>query len=111
MVLEVIHGDCLEVLPTLAAGSVDCVCTDPPYGIAFMGKHWDQALPDPTIWRELLRVVKPGGFAAVMSSARMDCLWRMARDLEEAGWDVGYSMIGWGYCSGFPEGLDVGKAI
>jgi DNA modification methylase len=27
-------GDCLEVLPTLAPGSVDCVVTDPPYGIA-----------------------------------------------------------------------------
>ena len=26
-------GDCLEVLPTLAAGSVDAVVTDPPYGI------------------------------------------------------------------------------
>ena len=31
--LRVIEGDCLEVLPTLAAGSVGCVCTDPPYGI------------------------------------------------------------------------------
>ncbi len=27
-----IHGDCLEVLPTLEAGSVDLVFTDPPYG-------------------------------------------------------------------------------
>jgi len=25
------HGDCLNVLPTLAAGSVDAVVTDPPY--------------------------------------------------------------------------------
>jgi DNA modification methylase len=31
-------GDCLEVLPTLEAGSVDAVVTDPPYGI---GKKWD----------------------------------------------------------------------
>ncbi len=30
---QVITGDCLEVLPTLAAGSVDAVITDPPYGI------------------------------------------------------------------------------
>ena len=28
-------GDCLEVLPTLAAGSVDAVVTDPPYGVGF----------------------------------------------------------------------------
>ncbi len=31
-------GDCLEVLPTLAAGSVDAVVTDPPYGVGFTGK-------------------------------------------------------------------------
>jgi site-specific DNA-methyltransferase (adenine-specific) len=30
---QVIHGDCLEVLKTLPAGSVDAVVTDPPYGI------------------------------------------------------------------------------
>jgi DNA modification methylase len=34
-------GDCLEVLPTLEADSVDAVVTDPPYGLEFMGKEWD----------------------------------------------------------------------
>ena len=29
------HGDCLAILPTLEAGSVDAVVTDPPYGIGF----------------------------------------------------------------------------
>ena len=33
--ITLIHGDCLEVLPTLKAGSVDAVVTDPPYGIGF----------------------------------------------------------------------------
>lgn len=36
------HGDSLEVLRELPAGSVDAVVTDPPYGISFMGKQWDQ---------------------------------------------------------------------
>ena len=31
-------GDCLEILPTLAAGSVDAVVTDPPYGMAKYNK-------------------------------------------------------------------------
>lgn len=39
--IELHEGDCLAVLPTLAAGSVDAVVTDPPYGIGFMGKQWD----------------------------------------------------------------------
>ena len=46
MSLEIIHGDCLEVLPTLAAGSVDCVVTDPPYGINFRDAAWDTVIPD-----------------------------------------------------------------
>ncbi|MBN7484630.1 DNA-methyltransferase [Mycobacteroides abscessus] len=36
------HGDCLDVLRELPDESVDAVITDPPYGIAFMGKAWDQ---------------------------------------------------------------------
>ncbi len=35
------HGDCLDVLPSLAECSVDAVVTDPPYGLEFMGKEWD----------------------------------------------------------------------
>ena len=35
------HGDCCDVMATLADESVDAVVTDPPYGIGFMGKEWD----------------------------------------------------------------------
>ena len=35
------HGDCLDVLRELPDCSVDAVCTDPPYGLEFMGKDWD----------------------------------------------------------------------
>jgi hypothetical protein len=41
--VQLIHGDCLAVLPTLPAASVDAVVTDPPYELAFMGKRWDQS--------------------------------------------------------------------
>lgn len=34
-------GDCLEVMRTLGANSVDAIVTDPPYGLGFMGKVWD----------------------------------------------------------------------
>jgi DNA modification methylase len=40
--MRLIHGDCLEVLPTLPEGSIDAVVTDPPYGLEFMGKEWDK---------------------------------------------------------------------
>jgi site-specific DNA-methyltransferase (adenine-specific) len=40
--VQVIHGDAVDVLTTLGDASVDAVVTDPPYGISFMGKQWDQ---------------------------------------------------------------------
>lgn len=39
------HGDCLDVLAELPDSSVDSVCTDPPYGLEFMGRDWDSFKP------------------------------------------------------------------
>jgi DNA modification methylase len=36
------HGDCLDVMATLDAESIDAIVTDPPYGLGFMGKAWDR---------------------------------------------------------------------
>lgn len=43
--MNLIHGDCLEILPTLDADSIDSCVTDPPYGLSFMGKDWDHGVP------------------------------------------------------------------
>ena len=42
---KIIQGDCIEVMKTMEANSVDTVITDPPYGIGFMGKEWDNFKP------------------------------------------------------------------
>lgn len=39
--VQIIQGDCREVLKTLPHESIDACVTDPPYGIGFMGKEWD----------------------------------------------------------------------
>jgi DNA modification methylase len=44
MTVTLHHGDCLDILPTLAR--VDAVITDPPYGVAFRGNGWDDHIPD-----------------------------------------------------------------
>ena len=44
--IELYLGDCLEILLTLAAGSVDAVVTDPPYGIGFRRNDWDSFIPN-----------------------------------------------------------------
>jgi adenine-specific DNA-methyltransferase len=59
--VELLHGDCLERLQELPDCSVDACVTDPPYGLRFMGKAWDYDVPQAEVWREVLRVLKPGG--------------------------------------------------
>ena len=102
------HGDCLDVLRTLADNSVDSVVTDPPYGLSFMGKRWDYDVPSVDIWRECLRVLKPGGHLLAFAGTRTQ--HRMAVRIEDAGFEI-RDMIAWVYGSGFPKSLDVSKAI
>jgi DNA modification methylase len=105
------NGDSAEVLKELKDNSVDMLATDPPYAIGFMGKEWDKVLPPKQIWDECYRVLKPGSFIAVMSSPRSDVLYRMIKDLEDAGFDMSFSPIMWTYHSGFPKASDTSKMI
>ena len=104
------HGDCLDVLPALPDASVDSVVTDPPYELGFMGKGWDATgiAYNVTVWRECLRVLKPGGHLLAFGGTRT---WhRLAVAIEDAGFEVRDS-IAWLYSQGFPKSLDVSKAI
>jgi DNA modification methylase len=39
--VELLHGDCVELMRAMPENSVDSIVTDPPYGLEFMGKEWD----------------------------------------------------------------------
>lgn len=141
-----LHGDCLERLRELPDNSIDSVVTDPPYGLSdhkpaevsaclnawlsglpykgkgkgFMGKSWDAWVPGPEVWRECLRVLKPGGHILAFAGTRSMDLMSMAIRL--AGFElrdsIGYAhdgggapLMAWAYGSGFPKSMDVSKAI
>jgi site-specific DNA-methyltransferase (adenine-specific) len=36
-----VRGDCVETMRTLPDASIDAIVCDPPYGLEFMGKEWD----------------------------------------------------------------------
>lgn len=80
------HGDCLDVLRNMPGNSVDSIVTDPPYGIKFMGKTWDYDVPSPAIWKECLRVLKPGGHLLSFAGSRTQ--HRMAARIEDAGFEI-----------------------
>lgn len=102
------HGDCLHVLKGLPDNSVDSIVTDPPYGLKFMNRHWDYDVPGVDVWRECLRVLKPGGH--LLSFAGSRTYHRMTVAIEDAGFEI-RDQIMWVYGSGFPKSLDVSKAI
>jgi len=107
---KVFFGSCLDVLPTLADNSVDAIVTDPPYELGFMGKSWDNSgiAYNVDVWRECLRVLKPGGHLLAFGGSRT---WhRLAVAIEDAGFEMRDS-IAWLYGSGFPKSMNIAKAI
>jgi len=103
-------GNSLEVLPFIADNSIDSVVTDPPYELGFMGKSWDSTgiANDPKLWKEVLRVLKPGGHILAFGGSRT--YHRMAVAIEDAGFEI-RDQIMWVYGSGFPKSLNIDKAI
>lgn len=125
-------GDCLERLKELPDNSIDSIVTDPPYGLSkqpdmievlthwmagedykhnskgFMGKEWDSFVPGPSIWKECMRVLKPGGHMVAFFGTRTYDIGVLA--IRIAGFEI-RDQLAWVYGSGFPKSLDVSKAI
>ena len=136
---KLINGDCLEELKELDDNTVDLICSDPPYGLSFMGKKWDsfnevisfegeshvyakkgfKRLPRNKpiameeffvpIWKECLRVLKPGGFAFIMAAPKQDVLQKQIEAMDVAGFKTNFTSIYWAYATGFPKAMNVGK--
>jgi DNA modification methylase len=116
----VIEGDCLEVLATLEAASVDAVVTDPPYGIGIQGERWDgPAIREAAAeggesrsagdayqawcraWgAECLRVLRPGAYLLAFGSPRT--AHRLACGIEQAGLELRDTLL-WLYGTGLPK--------
>lgn len=119
-----LHGDSSEVLRSFPENSFDAIVTDPPYGLGkspdpiemlrdwiesgrhevsgrgFMGKKWDAFVPGPHIWKECLRVLKPGGHLLAFGGTRTYDLLVLA--LRIAGFEI-RDQIAWVRADGFPK--------
>ena len=106
--MKLFNEDNIEALKSLPDNSVDSVVTDPPYGLSFMNKKWDYDVPSVDFWKEVLRVLKPGGH--VLSFGGTRTYHRMVVNMEDAGFEI-RDQIMWVYGSGFPKSLNIGKAV
>lgn len=113
---QLFHGDAWEALRDVPANSVDALVTDPPAGIAFMGKEWDDDKGGRDEWvtwltsvmRQAYRALKPGAHGFVWALPRTSH-WT-ATALENAGFEI-RDVVTHLFGSGFPKSLDISKAI
>ena len=106
--MKLLLGDCLDKLKELEDNSIDSIVTDPPYGLSFMNNKWDYDVPKKKIWKECMRVLKPGGYLLAFAGSRT--YHRMAVRVEDAGFEI-RDQIMWVYGSGFPKSYNIGKAV
>lgn len=97
----IIQGDCLDEMRKMESDSISAIVCDPPYALGFMGKKWDSSLPSVEIWKEALRVSKPGTWLLAFGGTRT--YHRLTCAIEDAGWEI-RDCIMWIYGSGFPKG-------
>jgi site-specific DNA-methyltransferase (adenine-specific) len=129
---KTLTGNNIHLLKDFADNTFDSVVTDAPYGLGkepdamkllqdwidhgyheikgkgFMGKEWDAFVPQPVFWKEVFRVLKPGGYVLCFFGTRTYDYGTLAIRL--AGFEI-RDCIQWIYGSGFPKSLNVSKAI
>lgn len=76
MSINLLNGDCLELMKTIPDGSVDLILTDPPYGTTQC--KWDSVIPFDLMWQQLKRVIKPNGAILLFGSEPFSSALRMS---------------------------------
>jgi len=104
--MKLLFGDNLDCLKRFVPNSIDAVVTDPPYGLRFMNKKWDYSVPSIEFWRQVYRVLKPGGH--VLSFGGTRTYHRMVVNIEDAGFEI-RDQIMWLYGQGFPKSSNIYK--
>jgi len=74
--INLIKGDCLEVMKTIPSGSINAIITDPPYGTTAC--KWDSVIPFEPMWEQLNRIIKPNGAIVLFGSEPFSSALRMS---------------------------------
>ncbi len=137
---QIKQSDVIQYLKSLPANSIDAVVSDPPYGLKFMGKTWDNFdRRDPeeqnlqsvkSFLRTSKGVTFKGGVnfqlwcqlwghellrvvkpgAHIMIFSAARTVHRLSVGLEDAGWDIRDILV-WAYMNGMPKSFDISKSI
>lgn len=99
MKIDLMNGNCLELLKTIPDKSVDIVLTDPPYGTTAC--KWDNVIPFEPMWEQLHRVTKDNGAICLFGSEPFSSHLRMS-NIKRFKYD-------WFVKKNFPSGVNFAK--
>lgn len=133
----VVHGNILDVLPSLPEAVFDACLTDPPYHLTsvsrngsprtndpakpqgrhaigskgFMGRTWDggDVAMRPETWALVYRALKPGAHLLAFGGTRT--YHRIACAIEDGGFEIRDSILAFVHGQGFPKSLNASKAL
>ena len=74
--IDLLQGDCLEVMKSIPDASIDAIITDPPYGTTAC--KWDSVIPFDLMWKQLNRIIKPNGAIVLFGSEPFSSSLRMS---------------------------------
>jgi len=74
--IELLKGDCLEVMKGIKDNSIDAIITDPPYGTTAC--KWDSVIDFDLMWEQLNRIIKPNGAIVLFGSEPFSSALRMS---------------------------------
>ena len=74
--IQLLKGDCLELMKSIPDGSIDAIITDPPYGTTAC--KWDSVIDFNLMWEQLNRIIKPNGAIVLFGSEPFSSALRMS---------------------------------
>lgn len=74
--MNLLHGDCLEIMKSIPDKSIDLVLTDPPYGTSAC--KWDTVIQFEPMWKELKRIRKDNAAIVLFGSEPFSSHLRMS---------------------------------
>ena len=74
--INLMNGDCLDLMKTIPDGSIDLILTDPPYGTTAC--KWDSVIDFDLMWLQLKRIIKPNGAIILFGSEPFSSALRMS---------------------------------
>ena len=74
--IELLKGDCLEVMKSIEDNSVDAIICDPPYGTTAC--KWDSVIDFKLMWEQLNRIIKLNGAIVLFGSEPFSSALRMS---------------------------------